>query len=48
MRRSDTISNLQKAPKKTKLVLEQYDSDNEDETSGEIEISELEEKVFFN
>ena len=48
MRRSDTISNLQKAPKKTKLVLEQYDSDNDDETSGEIEISELEEKVFFN
>ncbi len=33
--------------KKTKLVLEQYDSDNNDKTSGEIEISELKKRYFF-
>ena len=30
IRKSDTISNLQRDPKKTKLVLEQYDSDNDE------------------
>ena len=42
----DTISNLQRDPKKTKLVLEQYDSDNDEENGNGVELSELEEKVF--
>ena len=33
IRKSDTISNLQRDPKKTKLVLEQYDSDNDEENA---------------
>ena len=46
IRKSDTISNLQGDPKKTKLVLEQYDSDNDEENGNGVELSELEEKVF--
>ena len=46
IRKSDTISNLQRDPKKTKLVLEQYDSDNDEENGNGVELSELEEKVF--
>jgi len=37
---------LQRDPKKTKLVLEQYDSDNDEENGNRVELSELEEKVF--
>ena len=46
IRKSDTNSNLQRDPKKTKLVLEQYDSDNDEENGNGVELSELEEKVF--
>ena len=35
IRKSDTISNLQRDPKKTKLVLEQNDSDNDEENGKE-------------
>ena len=43
IRKSDAISNLQRDPK---LVLEQYDSHNDEENGNRVELSELEEKVF--
>jgi len=47
LKKSDTISNMQKPSKKSKLNLNEYDSDSDDDNCI-VELSELEKEVILN